>query len=157
MDQNWTKSSYLIKTCAFLLNLGLNNVLCSRWNIDFATHTHLIWPKKILLFLGLKNEPKINKTCSNGSYPFTFTTQKSIWFFKLHETIFLVVIKCSFWDTVTNRLNSLAQLIDKKRNYCPFCVIIPITKTQMEQILAFQMKNAQFLLVFGSNNVAVSS
>ena len=58
---------------------------------------------------------------------------------------------------VINRLNSLTQLTAEKRNYCPFCEIIPITKTHMEQILAFQMKNAKFLLFFGSNNVAVSS
>ena len=68
-----------------------------------------------------------------------------------------MVIKCSFQGTVTNRLNSLTQLIAETRNYCPFCEIISVTKTQIEQILAFQMKNAQFLLFFGLHNVAVSS
>ena len=68
-----------------------------------------------------------------------------------------MVIKCSFEDTVTNRLNSLTQLIAETRNYYPFCEIISVTKTQIEQILAFQMKNAQFLLFFGSRNVAVSN
>ena len=156
MHQNWAKSSYLIKTCAYFAEFRIKCFM-QQMKYRFCYTYPSSLTKKILLFLGLKNEPKINKTCSNGSYPFTFTTQKSIWFFKLHETIFLVVIKCSFWDTVTNRLNSLTQLIAKKKKFCPFCVIIPITKTQMEQILVFQMKNAQFLLVFGSNNVAVSS
>ena len=68
-----------------------------------------------------------------------------------------MVIKCSFQDTITNRSNSLTQLIAETKNYCPFCEIISVTKTQIEQILAFQIKNAQFLLFFGSHNVAVGS
>ena len=116
MHQNWAKSSYLIKTCAYFAEFRIKCFM-QQMKYRFCYTYPSSLTKKILLFLGLKNEPKINKTCSNGSYPFTFTTQKSIWFFKLHETIFLVVIKCSFWDTVTNRLNSLTQLIAKKKKF----------------------------------------
>ena len=113
MDQNWAKSSYLIKTCTFLPNLGLNNVLCSRWNIDFTTHTHLIWLKKYFCSWALKMSQKLTKHLVMAAIHLR-SPQKKV--FDLNSIkLFFSGHKMLIPGYFTNRLNSLTVNSRKKK------------------------------------------